>query len=56
MKHKSKTFDKFVQYKNFVERHTRNNIRTLRSDQGGEYMSDKFNEFCEIEGIKMKCL
>ncbi|CAL9098223.1 unnamed protein product [Musa textilis] len=37
MKYKSEAFEKFREYKNEVENQTGKSIKTLRSDQGGEY-------------------
>jgi transposase InsO family protein len=35
-----------------VENQTGNKIKVLRSDNGGEYTSNDFNDFCAREGIK----
>lgn len=52
MKNKSKAFAKFQLYKSYVEKHTHNKLNMLRTDQGGEYLFDEFNSFCQEEGIK----
>ena len=42
----------FQQFKAFVENQIRRRIQVLRSDNGGEYTSNAFDEFCRQEGIK----
>ena len=42
MKHKSESFEKFKIYKNEVQNQLGKNIKTLRSDRGGEYLSQEF--------------
>jgi len=51
LKQKSEVFDKFREYKSKVERHTGKHIKYLRSDNGGEYVSDRFKQYFKNEGI-----
>ena len=39
MKYKSETFEKFKEFKAEVEKQLGKSIKTLRSDRGGEYLS-----------------
>ncbi|CAL1363606.1 unnamed protein product [Linum trigynum] len=48
LSNKDETFEKF---KTFVTLHHQN-IDSIRSDNGGEFISDVFNEFCDQLGIK----
>ena len=52
LKHKDKAFEKFQAFKAFVENESDRKIKCLRSDRGGEFISDEFIEFCEQHGIK----
>lgn len=52
MRKKSVAYTNFLEYKTFVERQTNMKIKVIRSDQGGEYKSNKFNDYCTNEGIK----
>jgi len=52
LKAKSDTFDKFKEYKAFMENKTRKHIRILRRDNGGEFESLQFEYFCKSLGIK----
>ena len=42
MKHKSETFEKFKEFQSEVENQRDRKIKFLRSDRGGEYLSDEF--------------
>ena len=54
MKSKSEAFAKFQQYKSFVKNQTHHTIQILRTDQGGEYLSTEFENFCQVHGIKQE--
>ncbi|CAM8929401.1 unnamed protein product [Rhodiola kirilowii] len=51
MKYKSEAFNKFKQWKTLVENQTGKKIKRLRTDNGLEFCSAEFNEFCKTEGI-----
>src|SRR3954470_14390959 len=51
MKHKSKTFEKFKEFQSEVESHCNKNIKFLRSDHGGEYLSYEFGIHLKQCGI-----
>ena len=45
MKPKNETFSKFQEYKSLLENHTSKHIYVLRSNNGGYFDSNTFNEF-----------
>ena len=51
MQKKDEFFSKFVEFKALVEKETSQKLEALRSDNGGEYVSYTFKEFCAKEGI-----
>ena len=51
MLHKSETFDKFKEFHAEVERKLGKQIKTLRSDRVGEYLSDQFQAYLVEHGI-----
>lgn len=52
LKKKSDAFQKFKKMKSMVEQETKETILMLRTDRGGEFVSNEFNAFCEDSGIK----
>lgn len=48
---KSKTLSAFIEFKNLIENETDRKIKTLRSDNGTEYMSNEFAIFLKKHGI-----
>ena len=51
MKHKSESFEKFKEFQNKVENQLDRKIKALRSDRGGEYLSDEFDRHLKGCGI-----
>jgi transposase InsO family protein len=52
MKTKDEVFSHFREFKTQVENMTRKKIKVLRTDNGGEYTSSEFIDFCKEAGIK----
>ena len=52
MKTKGQVFQQFQEFKALVENQTGRIFRVLRSDNGGEYTSNEFRDFCAREGIR----
>ena len=42
----------FKEFKALIENLSDKKIKTLRSDNGGEYISKEFEDFCKDAGIK----
>ena len=51
MKYKSETFEKFKEFRTEVEKQLGKNIKTLRSDRGGENLSQEFQSYLRDNGI-----
>ena len=51
MQKKDQTFSKFCELKALVEKESGKQVKALRSDNGGEFISNKFKYFCSKEGI-----
>nr|XP_027122225.1 uncharacterized protein LOC113739183 [Coffea arabica] len=51
MKYKSESFEKFKEFRNEVAKQIGKSIVTLRSDRGGEYLSDEFRVYLKDNGI-----
>jgi transposase InsO family protein len=52
MKTKGHVFSRFQEFKALVENQTGKKIRVLRTDNGGEYTSKEFMDFCAEEGVR----
>ena len=52
MKAKLEVFERCREFKTLVENQTGKKIWVLRTDNGGEYTSNEFMEYCSTEGIK----
>jgi transposase InsO family protein len=56
MKTKDEVFSWFQEFKALVENQTCRKIKTLRSDNGGEYTSKAFKDSCASVGIKRELI
>eukprot|EP00253_Pinus_taeda_P004103 PITA_04103 len=56
MKKKYEVLDKFMEFKALVEKRTRKKIKAVRSDNGGEYISNAFKDFCAKESIRRELI
>ena len=52
LKSKSDTFSTFQKFVSLVENQTGQKLKSLRSDNGGEYLSKAFQDYCDAKGIK----
>jgi len=46
------TFEKFCEFKALVKKDTRKKVKSLRSDNSGDYVLNEFKNFCVVEGIQ----
>lgn len=51
IKHKNEVFEVFKKFKGLVEKQSCCSIKRLRTDSGGEFTSNKFDDLCDKEGI-----
>jgi transposase InsO family protein len=54
LKTKDEVFNKFKEFKALIENLSERKIKILRSDNGGEYTSKEFVNFCKDVGINME--
>jgi transposase InsO family protein len=54
LKAKSEAFEKFTNFQHMVENATKEKVATLRTNNGGEFTSNEFNDYCHDNGIKRK--
>ncbi|KAL4378928.1 hypothetical protein GQ457_02G031910 [Hibiscus cannabinus] len=52
LKQKSEAFGAFKNFKALVEKESGFEIKSLRSDRGGKFTSNEFNDFCKANGIR----
>ena len=52
LKKKSEALEKFKEFKVTVEKELSMNIKVLRADRGGEYLSDEFKNYLKESGIR----
>jgi Reverse transcriptase (RNA-dependent DNA polymerase)/gag-polypeptide of LTR copia-type/Integrase core domain/GAG-pre-integrase domain/Domain of unknown function (DUF4219) len=52
LKHKSEVLDKFKEYESEVTNKSGQKIKTIRTDNGGEYTSREFENFLKLKGIR----
>ena len=52
LKTKDQVFNYFLEWKALVEKATKKKIKTLRTDNGGEYTSTRFQDYLKAEGIR----
>ena len=56
MQKKDQMFLKFLVIKALVEKDTGKHVKALRSNNGGEYISNEFKNFCNKEGIQIELI
>lgn len=55
LKTKDQVFDRFLEWKALIEKSSGRKLKTLRSDNGGEYTSAKFAAYLKAEGVRHEC-
>ena len=52
LKTKDQVFERFCEWKALVEKQTKHKLKRLRTDNGGEYTSRRFEQYLKSEGIR----
>ena len=52
LKHKNEVFKKFIEWKALVEKSSGMKVKVLRTDNGGEYTSNEFEDYLTKHGIQ----
>lgn len=56
MQKKDQTFTNFYEFKALVEKESSKKVKSLRSDNDGEYVSNEFKKFYATKGIKLELM
>ena len=56
LKAKDEVFDRFQEFRSLVENQTGRKIQVLRSNNGGEYTSKEFLDYCAVAGMKKELI
>jgi transposase InsO family protein len=51
LKSKTQVFSRFKEFKALIENQTSKKIKCVRTDNGGEFCSVEFEQFCKEQGI-----
>jgi transposase InsO family protein len=54
IRQKYDVFDTFKRWKDLVENETGKRLKCLRSDNGSEYCSKEFDDYCSYHGIRIE--
>ena len=52
LKQKSEVFSKFIEWKTMIEKATGKSVKTLRTDNSGEYIAKDFEQYLKVNGIR----
>ena len=52
LKQKNEVFSKFVEWKTMIENATGKGVKTLHTDNGGEYTAKDFEQYLKVNGIR----
>ena len=55
LKRKDEAFEKFVEWKTMVENESGVKLKALRTDNGGEFTSPRFQSYLKKEGVVHEC-
>ena len=53
---KSEKYSKFCEFKALVEKESGKKVKAVRSDNGGEFISGEFKDFCSAKGIRRELI
>lgn len=51
LKYKSQVFEYFRKFKAYAEKESGHNVKALRTDRDGEYLSNDFKAYCDEHEI-----